>query len=351
MKKTLTLILLSLVLFTSSTRVQAKDLSDTLFGANKDCNFVTKELYGLFSESLTNSFPLFGSISKGSGGTNCVNVSRDTTDMFKTGFKVFLALVTMIAVYQVSVAGIKWMLTEKDVGGKRTAKQMLTNSIAGLILALAAWAILYGVNPRLLMVGLNLGGLQEGIAIGLTNSLNAPNVAPVPAGGTTGGGTAGSIAGPKGKFPDQTWADKARGLIESSGLNNLNPSDAAKFFPNGKPTTEGYVRLFEEMIARESSFKADKSFPEPELGYNSVGLFQLSAIDFNYKYTEAQLKDPYLNLELGIQRFKTLVQRGNCIACGDSNSAEEAGAAAYWRVLKTSAKAGKQQEIINALKQ
>lgn len=323
--------------------------------SDKECNYIEKSLYMPFSD-INKNFPIFGTLM----GNNCVNVSNGVNNMFSYGFQVFLGIVSLIAVVQVSVAGIQWMV--QDAGsnsmGKTTARQKLTNSIIGLVLALSSWLILSTVNKRIVYYSLDFkttgGPLAQQIQKGINS---AANIAPVektdPTSGSTGTsgttGTNNANIGGSSKFPNQTWADHARREIEASGLNSLSPKDAAKFFPDGKPSTEGYLRLFEEMIKRESSFDPDKTYPE-SMGYDSIGLFQLSVPDFGGKYTAQQLKDPMLNLTLGIQIFKDRVQRGNCIACGDTRDPAVSGAAAYWRVLNSEQSGGKVTEIVNALK-
>jgi hypothetical protein len=366
-----TLVVLCLLCF----GIFSQDVSaNSLIGKGKNCDYITEGLYQPFSD-INQGFPVFGRLMDGI----CINVSTRVNDMFAYGFQVFLGLVSLIAVVQVSVAGIQWMVqdTKSNILGKTTAKQKLTNSIIGLVLALSSWLILYAVNPRILAVNLNFAGggplgraIQEGVR-------QSQNIAPVDAGksgelvggfsggevlqGTTGkpagatgtsegGQSGGSSSGGVSKFTNAEWANYTRQKIESSGLNNLSPADAAKFFPNGTPTTDGWLRIFEEVIERESSFQPGNVYYETGLGYNSVGLLQLSQGDSIVKrkgYSEADLKDPYKNIDAGVDIFTYLVKRDGCISCGTK------GGAAYWSVLRTPDvhQNGKLNDIINAVNQ
>lgn len=363
-KFTLCILTLSLIGFSISTQ------ANSIMGAGKTCNFIENGLYLPFSD-IDRTFPIFGALTRGV----CVDVTNSVDDMVAYGFQVFLGIVILFSVVQVSVAGIQWM-TKDTSASASNAKEKLTNSIIGLVLAVSSWLIINTVNSRILTLRFDIvknplqaqinKGIQQAAAIGATDPGPAGTIAGTggvggDATGTIGagaggvGGTVGGNTAPS-RFTNQDWADYARQQIEASGLTNLSPSDAARFFPGGQPTTDGYVRLFEEMIARESGFNPNNTFPEPGLGYNSVGLFQLSAVDFNNKYTEEQLKDPYTNLKLGIDRFKTLVEKGGCIACGNTGSASQSGAAAYWSVLREPASSvsgghenGKRDEIISAV--
>jgi hypothetical protein len=350
-----TLFLLCFVLFPQVSE------ANPLYGEGKNCSFVEQGLYQPFSD-INQGFPVFGRLMSG----KCIQVSTQVDDMFAYGFNVFLGLVSLIAVVQVSVAGIQWMMQDagSNMLGKSTAKQKLTNSIVGLVLALSSWLILNTVNPIILQVDLGFSGggpLRNAINQGIRTA----NIQNVGQGGETvggeeelGGGTLGKPGGPTGgttsggvsRFKNQDWANYMRQKIESSGLNDLNPSDAARFFPNGKPSTEGWLRVFEEIIERESSFNPNNKFPEPELGYNSVGLLQLSESDTIVKrkgYSEADLTDPYKNIDAGVDIFKFLVKRDGCISCGTK------GGAAYWSVLRAPDvhQNGKLDEIINAVNQ
>ncbi len=324
-----------------------------LIGEGKTCKFVENGQYKPFSD-INKNFPIFGSSVVG----DCVDVTNSVDNTVTYGFQVFLGIVTLIAVVQVSVSGIQWMMKD-TAASKSDAKKKLTNSLIGLILAMSSWLILNTVNPRVLNLRFNIATspLQRYINNGVEQAAIATTngTAAGPGGFVGVGGTVGQNKAPS-RFTNQDWADYTRQQIEESGLNTINPKDAAKFFPGGTPSTEGYLRIMEEVIARESSFNPNTTYPELTLGYNSVGLFQLSAVDFNYKYTEEELKDPKLNIKLGVQRFKTLVQRGGCIACGNTSDPAVSGAASYWSVLRESSSTasnghvnGKRDEIIGAL--
>ena len=137
-------------------------------------------------------------------------------------------------------------------------------------------------------------------------------------------------------FPNQSWNDYALQQVKASGLANLTPSDAAKYFPDGKVTAEGYVNLLAGIANKESGFNPNNTYYEKTMGYNSVGLLQLSATDKaarNLGYSEQDLKDPYKNIQVGVQIMKDQIQSGGVIS-GQDSSGKWIGGSAYWSTLR-----------------
>ena len=64
-------------------------------------------------------------------------------------FKTFLTLSILVAVVSVIMAGIKYITSNTPLG-KYSGKNWMGSAIAGLILALAAYAILNTINPKIL---------------------------------------------------------------------------------------------------------------------------------------------------------------------------------------------------------
>ena len=140
MKKNIQFILCILLLSLVSRSIFA----NTLVGEGKTCKFIENGLYKPFSD-INSGFPVLGAILKG----DCIPVSQQVNNMVDKAFQVFLSIVTLVAVVQVSISGIQWMI--KDTPQSKTdAKKTLTNSIIGLVLALSSWLILNTVNPKIL---------------------------------------------------------------------------------------------------------------------------------------------------------------------------------------------------------
>ncbi|MES2623443.1 MAG: hypothetical protein V4576_03475 [Patescibacteria group bacterium] len=373
------LVIFLCVLYISPLTIQAQATSplDTLIGAKKNCNYVDKGLYQPYSK-INEQFPVFGSLVDRNG---CIPVTSEVSDMFATGFKVFLGVVSLIAVVNISIAGIQWMITEKDTGKKRGAKKRLTDSIVGLILAMAGWVILSTVNPKLLDIGIDLKNTALGKMIEKGAQQAAGNIQPVEEGscisGTTGcgkeggTGTTGTPTVGDDYLSSGEDADFLRRKIADSGLTNLHPKDITDFFPDGQPTEENWLKLVTEIARQESGLKGNDLYAEnfgnrppagtpgaiplseypknSKSGKLSIGMLSLSWDDPEVKrlgYTEQDLQDPVKNLNVGVEILKRTVAAGNCIACGTSNSASQSGAAAYWSVLR----GDKKQAIINAMK-
>ena len=126
--------------------------------------------------------------------------------------------------------------------------------------------------------------------------------------------------------------------IQATGLINFRPTDAAKFFPGGLITVDGWVGIIGGMIKKESNFNPNTVFPEPPpLNYNSVGLLQLSAVDPEAKAVgcnETCLKDPLNNLRIGIQIMARQLRKDNCISCKSIVGNVWKGISAYWSTIR-----------------
>ncbi len=72
-----------------------------------------------------------------------------------------------------------------------------------------------------------------------------------------------------------------------------------------------WVRFFTALSYVESGYNSSCVFPEPQpLGYDSIGLLQLSEVDFkNYSYPKFPLKDGYQNIRFGIYILNELAKK------------------------------------------
>ena len=66
-------------------------------------------------------------------------------------FKLVIGLAGVLAVVMIIYAGIKYMSTDA-FSGKEEAKGVIENALWGLGLAIAAWLILYTINPKLVEI-------------------------------------------------------------------------------------------------------------------------------------------------------------------------------------------------------
>lgn len=78
-----------------------------------------------------------------------VNTIASTEEYIATAFPLFLAVAVALAVVMIAWGGLQHMLS-KVPGGKKDGTEKIQNAIWGLILALAAWLILYTINPQIL---------------------------------------------------------------------------------------------------------------------------------------------------------------------------------------------------------
>lgn len=117
--------------------------------------------------------------------------------------------------------------------------------------------------------------------------------------------------------------------------------DVERFFPNYAKKDladrcECWRSLIEAMVQFESGNNPSLHYGEPPpLGYDSVGLLQLSYEDTHYKKLiklDRKLKtleDPINNLCGGLRILATLIAKDGCIT-----STRNKGGSAYWSVLR-----------------
>lgn len=137
------------------------------------------------------------------------------------------------------------------------------------------------------------------------------------------------------------WSDCARKIVAENLEALEQAKDIEKFCSSygsmGKSKrVEFWCELIAAMAYYESSWKPAMHFGEPPpLGYDSIGLLQLSYEDRQYaKYgvldrKKKSLEDPINNLTIGIRVLAYWVKRDACIA-NDSNK----GGGRYWSVLR-----------------
>lgn len=141
---------------------------------------------------------------------------------------------------------------------------------------------------------------------------------------------------PNMKFPNPEWQAYALQQVRASGLSGMRPADADKFFPGEQVTDEGWVSILAFLAKKESNFNPSDTFYETSLGYNSVGLLSLSAVDPEARasgYSEEDLKNPYKNIELGARILARTI-RNDGVIVGRDASGKWKGAASYWSTIR-----------------
>ncbi len=68
-----------------------------------------------------------------------------------------IGVAAVLAVIFVAIGGVQYVLTD-SVSGKEAGKETVTNALLGLLIALAAWLILYTINPDILNLELDPSG-------------------------------------------------------------------------------------------------------------------------------------------------------------------------------------------------
>jgi hypothetical protein len=75
-------------------------------------------------------------------------------------YKFSIGLIAILAVIMIMFGGLQWIFASGNMGKVSEAKTTITSAIAGLILALTSYVILYNINPKLVNLELP-GGLTD----------------------------------------------------------------------------------------------------------------------------------------------------------------------------------------------
>ncbi len=122
--------------------------------------------------------------------------------------------------------------------------------------------------------------------------------------------------------------DQALQMIQQSGiLDGPIPSDAAKYFPGGVPTAQGYVNLLASIANSESGFNPNDNINHSQgtdVGNTySEGLFSLTPTDSAVKAlgfnSDAALANPVNNTQAAINILKNQIQTTGTVAGTASN--------------------------------
>lgn len=74
----------------------------------------------------------------------------DFVSFLKWLFPFMLSVAAILAVLMIVIAGTRWVASAGSEAEIKAARDMITNAIIGLILAFAAWLIIYTINPDIL---------------------------------------------------------------------------------------------------------------------------------------------------------------------------------------------------------
>ena len=95
-------------------------------------------------------------------------------DYINLMIKVFIGIIGVLGAVMIVLGGIQYMTTDA-VSKKEGGKEMITNSIFGLILALASWVILNTINPHLIEIHIDP---PKGVAVSVSFEDSAPKSGP-----------------------------------------------------------------------------------------------------------------------------------------------------------------------------
>lgn len=72
-------------------------------------------------------------------------------DYLQFVFQFAIGITGVLAVIMIILGGITYLSTDA-IGGKKDGKEMITNALGGLALAILSWLILNTINPTLLII-------------------------------------------------------------------------------------------------------------------------------------------------------------------------------------------------------
>jgi hypothetical protein len=116
--------------------------------------------------------------------------SGDFPTYVRNIYVVLMWLVGISALMMISVGGFWYMTSAGNTSRVNTGKEMITDAVIGLILALATWLILYTINPDLTRISfatLNLSNGTSGAISGTQPTAPAPGNTPKGPVGSCGG--------------------------------------------------------------------------------------------------------------------------------------------------------------------
>ncbi len=128
-------------------------------------------------------------------GPNCTAEGLKTIDP-TTGLgtylnlmiKIFIGICAVLSVVMIIIGGVEYMTSEL-VHTKEAGKERITHALLGLVIALGAYALLYTINPNLLISDVCVAPQVRGAdgkcaaPAAAPAGNTAPNLAPIPNGG------------------------------------------------------------------------------------------------------------------------------------------------------------------------
>ncbi len=97
-------------------------------------------------------------------------------DYISALYKIALVIVTLSAVLMLSIGGFLYLTSAGNTSSMGNAKEIIYDSLIGLVIALSAWLVLYVINPDL--VELNMGSLSPMAASSLATNTTPTGPAP-----------------------------------------------------------------------------------------------------------------------------------------------------------------------------
>ena len=135
-------------------------------------------------------------------GSKPVDVTMGIGEYIKTAIRLFMGLISVLAVLMVIVGGIEYMMTV-NIGEKEGAKSRILNALGGLVLALASYLILNTINPKLVDLKVAVPQATVGLSLDPTFSKTPYDSKPTAGSGhTENGGTTPTVTKNLDKYND-----------------------------------------------------------------------------------------------------------------------------------------------------
>ncbi|MES2953263.1 MAG: transglycosylase SLT domain-containing protein [Patescibacteria group bacterium] len=257
------------------------------------------------------------------------------SDYLRTLFTLFISFGGVVLFFSLVWAGLQyiWGGVGGRIEGVNEARARIRNAGIGTAIALGSFLILRTINPNIVAFKFTIPKIEvRGGATGQARAKDAIRQAKdaVTGGGTTAPRLENTNLTSKTGFRNDSWNAYALAQVQRTGLSNIPITDAAAFFPDGKVTDEGWVELLGKIAKRESDFNPNDVY------LNNYGLLQLTDVDKEARarnYSNEDLKDPYKNIEVGVEIMARQLKKEGVIAGKDAKG-KWIGGTAYWETLR-----------------
>lgn len=229
------------------------------------------------------------------------NLGSDLPGYLKALYNVALVIIVLSAVLMLSIGGFMYLTSAGNTAALSTAKSVIFDALIGLMIALAAYLLLFVINPDLVKVSIN--GLSP---ISVTPTPGAPAGPSGPYVGPAVGGCIGCkpVTGVSVKPVGEGCTSPGPCQLNETFLNKLQNINIGQswWITEAWPPT-----VTHDSPCHSNGTCADINFTEGVSDVNSVKTFYtaIKEAGFNTVYETFSSCDPYISAGIPCKRFNT----------------------------------------------